>query len=321
MPMFVLSMLPSCSREDPRVAPSKSEIEAKIKTTIPPFLSVTSLENEVIPDAKYGLKINFKAKVKPLEDLYIQDRNTQGEFSMIILKVSQSNGTEARLYGSMYAERTMDQWNMSRPEIDSGLEQLGRPRGSFDSRAMIDGSDELKKFIADREAVLAEHARIDEENRKKSEEARIALIEEKRRENEAIQKKLIDATAVGKRYQGVLVQSPGSSETRQAVELEFTSQSGTSLSAVIHNPDQPAHKQTFTGELVFQTDPNPNREDNRHYPIMLSPKKVEEYMNDRFRIYFEKCVVSLELTDHGIEGKAYAADSNSTFAIRLQPAQ
>lgn len=212
-------MLPGCSGEDARDAPPKSDMEAAAKAAIPPFLSLAAFDSEAIPVAENHVKINFKAKVKAAEDLFIADRFIDGDRSLMILKKSQSSGTEANLYGSMVASRTMDKWDISRPDIDSGMAQLGKPRGSFDSRAMIDGSDEMKKFLAQREAERAEMARAEEEQAKENEEARRAVLEEKKRAAEANRKRLINGTAVGKRYRGILVQSPGRNEVRQAVEL------------------------------------------------------------------------------------------------------
>lgn len=103
--MTALLAIPGCSGEDQKVAPLKSEIESNVKIAIPPFLSLASLETEIIPIMENHVKINFKAKVRPMEDLYIDDRHMRGEAPMMILKKSQSPGTEAQLYGSMEAER------------------------------------------------------------------------------------------------------------------------------------------------------------------------------------------------------------------------
>jgi hypothetical protein len=268
------------------------------------------------------VKINFKAKVKTREDLFIADRRLDGEIQLMILKKSQASGAEANLYGSMLAKRTMDKWDISHPDIESGMAQLGRPRGSFDPRAMVDGSEDLKKFHEQREADRAEIAKAEEEQARKNEEASLALLEEKRLAKEANKKKLTEATAVGKRYRGILVQSPGASEVRQAVELQFTSQSGALITAELHNPDEPSHKQSFTGELVFEAQPDTQRSSDRQYPIILSPKQVSgKYIQDKFRIYFEECVLSLDLTDQGLQGEAYANRSNSRFGLRLQAAE
>jgi hypothetical protein len=311
-------VLTSCSGEDPRVAPLQAEQEAALKGAIPPFLTLDAFESEIIPMQEDRVKINFKAKVKAAEDLFISDRRLEGDIHLMILKTSQTSGTDANIYGSMHAKRTMDKWDISHPDINSGMAQLGSPRGSFDARALVDGSDEMRKFFADLEAKQAELAKAEEEQARKNEEARLALLEEKRIAKEADKKKLTEATAVGKRYRGIIVESPGGNEVRQAVEIQFTSQSGVLITAELHNPDKPSHKQVFIGELVFEQQPDANRSNNRHYPIMLSPKQVsEEFMQDRLRIYFQECVLRLEPTDQGLEGEAYASLSNSKFSLRL----
>lgn len=316
-----------CSGEDERVAPLKADVEASLSAGMPPFLALASMETEVIPLVENRVKINFKAMVEPKEDLYIADRHYGEDRSLMVLKKSQAAGAEANLYGSMLAERTMDKWNISRPEIESGMAQLGSPRGSFDPRAMIEGSDKMKKFIAAREAELAERARAEKEQSRKSEEARLALVERERVEQEEIRKKLTEATAVGKRYRGMIVQSPGQSyEVRQAVELLFTSQSGALITAELHNPDQPEQKQTFTGELVFEPNEDSTKSGDGHHPIILSPKnpttrRVSENERDRFRIYFEEGSVRLGLTGKGLEGKASTNRFNHQYSLRLQLAE
>lgn len=319
-------ILPGCSGEDARVAPLKSEMEAHVKAAISPFLSLADLETEVIPVKENRVKISFKAKVKASEDLFIADRRIEDDRQLMILKKSQASGAEANLYGSMFAERMMDKWDISPADIESGMAQLGSPRGSFDPRAMVDGSPEMKQFFADREAERAALAKAEEEQARKSEEARLALLEEKRSAREATRKKLTEATAVGKRYRGILVQSPGSREVRQAVELQFTSQSGALITAELHNPDEPSHKQTFTGELVFEPEEEGNRSNERLYPIVLSPtqakkERVSENERDRFRIYFEECVLKLGLTNEGLEGEATTKRYGIDFALRMQTAE
>lgn len=315
-----LSVLTGCSKEDERVAPLKSDMEASLKTALPAFLSLNELETEAISIGENRVKINFKAEAGSSDDLYIVDRYFSAEDRLPILRQSQKAGESVKIYGKMTAERIMDKWDISSPEIQSGMTQLGSPRGSFDPRAIIDGSPEMKKFLSDREAERARLVEAEEQRQRENEQARLALLEEKRRASEMRRKALTEATAVGKRYRGILVQSPGRSETRQAVEIEFTSQSGSLITAELHNPDEPTHKQTFTGELVFDPqDESGSSEDGQH-PIILSPRQVSaKFMEDRFRIYFEQCVLRLDMNDDGLEGLAYANLSNSTFALRMQP--
>lgn len=199
------------------------------------------------------------------------------------------------------------------------MTQLGAPRGSFDSRALIDGSEEMKKFIAEQDAAVAERARVEEEDRQKSENARLALVEQKRSEKEVARKRLLDATATGKTYEGFIQGTGNSTHIRQAIKLQFTSQSGALVSADIHNPDQPAHRQTLNGELVFEPDSNQSNGDNRQYPILLSPKSTSEYTNDKLDIYFEQYTMKLEIMAQGVEG--VAATRNHRYALRLQSAQ
>jgi len=46
------------------------------------------------------------------------------------------------LYGSVEARRTVDLWTLESPQIQTGLEQLGKPRGAFHAQSYVTGSSE-----------------------------------------------------------------------------------------------------------------------------------------------------------------------------------
>ncbi len=159
-------LLPNCSKEkenekeNEKDAPLKSQMESTVKASIPAFLSMSKLETEVITVAQNRVEINFKANVSSSEPLYIEDGSLTHYTGPKILKESQSAGTETILYGSMLAERMMDKWEISHPTIDSGHDQIGRPRGSFGVNYVVEGSDEMNQLLADQKVERAKEKKL-----------------------------------------------------------------------------------------------------------------------------------------------------------------
>jgi hypothetical protein len=116
-------------------SPPKQQVQDAVAVALPPTLSLDSVELEPISTGPESAKVNFKAIVAPKEDLCQVDREVEGTPKITLLKVVQAAGTKMSLYGSVEARRTMDQWTLESPQIQTGLEQLGKPRGAFHSQA------------------------------------------------------------------------------------------------------------------------------------------------------------------------------------------
>ena len=137
-------------------SPPKQMVEDTLRASLPPFLSFDSSELESISTGPETVKVNFKATVTPKEDLCQVDREVQGTPKVTLLKVVQATGTKASLYGSVEAHRTLDKWTLESPQIQTGLEQFGKPRGAFDAHSFASGTDEANAALRQQ----AENAQI-----------------------------------------------------------------------------------------------------------------------------------------------------------------
>jgi len=131
--------LTGCGRNKPK-APPKQMVQDALLASLPPFLSLDSIELEPIPTGPESVKVKFKAIVTPKEDLYRVYREVQGTPRVTLLKVIQTAGAKASLYGSVEANRTMDLWTLESPQIEIGLQQFGAPRGAFDAQSYVTGT-------------------------------------------------------------------------------------------------------------------------------------------------------------------------------------
>jgi len=129
--------------------PPKQPVEDAVRAALPAFLSLDSIELERIPNGPEAVKVNFKAIVTPKEDLCQEDRKSEmaGTPTVTLLKVVQTAGAKASLYGSVVAHRAMDQWTLETVQIQVGLEQFGKPQGAFPPQSYITGSAEANKAL------------------------------------------------------------------------------------------------------------------------------------------------------------------------------
>jgi len=351
---FVAAVLLSgCEKKNQ--APPKQMVQDALLANLPPYLSLDSIELESIPTGPESFKVNFKAIITPKEDLYQVDREVEGTPTVTLLKVIQTAGTEASLYGSLEAKRTMDLWTLESPQIEIGLQQFGLPRGTFPPHSYVIGSSEASAALKQQAANAAEEerarklaserrererkaqqeseARERKERQEREEKARIAReeqlkIEEEQRkkEEEEYHQKLILATSAGTRYIGTI--SHG--DERQRLRLVFTEQDGVLIRAEASNPDRRGEKQTFIGELVFDPKPEKGKPDIV-YPIVLSPIGKQDFPYDTFhgevwRFYSQEGSLKLRLaaigTTIGLDGEADMGgsmfSSGADYIIRLQ---
>ena len=334
-------------------SPPKQQVQDTIAAALPPVLSLNSVELEPVSTGSESAKVNFKAIVTPKEDLHQVDREVEGTPRVTLLKVVQATGAKMSLYGSVEAHRMMDLWTLDSPQIQTGLEQLGKPRGAFPPQSYVTGSSEalaaLKQQAANAEAqrqakeaalrqqaaeekAAAERREIEEKARAEREEKqriamekqRAAIAEENRKaeekrkaEEEAVRQKFLTATVAGTHYVGTL--SHGSEV--QSIRLVFTEQDNSLIRAEANNPDKPRWKQTFTGHLVL--DPKSGRgEPDVSYIISLSPVG-EQSINDSddpfagaWPFYTGNGSLKLRLTDTGLDGEAQMGGSE--YTIHLQ---
>ena len=284
-------------------SPPKQQVQDAIAVALPPVLSLDSVELEPISTGPESTKVNFKAVVAPKEDLYQVDREAEGTPKVTLLKVVQGTGTKMSLYGSVEGHRTMDLWTLEPPHIQMGLEQLGKPRGAFQSQSYVTGSSEalaalkqqaanaeiqrqeteaaLRQRAAEEKAAaerreIEEKARADREEKQRiaMEKQRAAIAEENRKaeekrkeEQEATRQRILLATAPGTHYVGTISHN----KDRQRIRLVFTEQKNAQVVAEVSNPDVSAQKGTFAGEII--PDAPPEKGSTIGYPIQMSPIK------------------------------------------------
>ncbi len=330
---FIATVLLSGCEKKTSQAPPKQMVQDTLRASLPPFLSLDSIELEPIPTGFESVKVKFKAIVTPKEDLYRVDRKVQGTPKVTLLKVIQTAGAKASLYGSVEANRTMDLWTLESPQIEIGLEQFGAPRGAFDAQSYVTGTDKanaaLKEQAAnaqhqerarktaleqrerERKAQQEREAREQKERREREEQARIAFeeqrnkeIEQQKKEDEEVRQKLILATRPGTRYRGTIAEG----DERQRIRLVFTEQRDFVIYAEASEPGTPENKRIFAQvlgeELLFNQVPEG---DGSVYPIVM--RSVGERGNywggGTFGSFYRSLLsLKLRLTDTGLEGES-----------------
>ncbi len=319
--LFVVALALAGCGEKTSQAPPKQMVQDTVRASLPPFLSLDSIELEPISTGPESVKVNFKAIVTPKEDLCQIDREVEGTPKVTLLKVVQAAGTKASLYGSVEARRTMDQWTLESPEIKVGLKQFGAPRGAFHVQSYVTGSNEANAALRQQAANAAEiararkaaqaqrelerkareeqQAREEKAREAREEQARIALeaqqqkeMEQRKKEEEQRQKqrqaayqKLILATAPKIRYIGTVAYE----DRRRRLRLVFTEQKDLLtpnkkeflISAEVSNPDMPREKQIFTGNLV-------QHEIGKAvvYPIVLRSVTKEKATDNTWKFFY-----------------------------------
>lgn len=352
--LFVIAFaLTGCGKSTPQ-APPKQQVQDAIRTILPPFLSLDSVELEPIGTGPETVKVNFKALVIPKEDMCQVDREVDGTPKITLLKVVQAAGTKLSLYGLVEARRTMDLWTLESPQIQVGLKQFGEPRGAFGPESYVTGTNEAttalrqqaanaelqrqaqeaaqKQRELEQKALEEKQAREQKARQMREEEARIALEkqrqeemaqrkkedEQRQKEQEAVVQKLILATVPATRYIGTL----SIHDERQRIRLVFTEQKEFLIRAEVSNPDNAKAKQTFTGELV--TDSKTEKAGTAVYPILMSPvgegpQNLWNVLGNPFGYFYLRGDghLKLRLTDSGLEGEAQIGGTD-VFTIRLQ---
>ena len=164
-------------------SPPKRQVQDAIAVVLPPFLSLDSVESEPIATGPESAKVNFKAVVLPKEDLCQVDREVEGTPRITLLKVVHATGTKVSLYGSVEARRTMDLWTLESPQIQTGLEQFGKPRGAFNAQSYVTGSSEALAALK-QQAENGESQRQAKEAAIRQEEIERAAQEERQSQEE-----------------------------------------------------------------------------------------------------------------------------------------
>ncbi len=339
--VFVISvaMFQGCqsSSNSSQKNPPEADVENVVRAILPPFLTISEFKTqEPIKNPDSSLKINFKAVVTPTEDLYQIDREMQGDPRVVLLKAVQKIKTESALYGTLEATLCVDKWNFTTPQIQSGLEQFGKPKGAFPPNYYVSGSLEAKETLRQqqtnaqakeqaKQAALAKQEQErkehqiqlaeEEKDRQTREEERQAAAEKQReilaaqhRKEEAERKeaqaaerqKLLTATMQGSHYSGTVRTSDNDF---MPITIVFGEQSEEEsiVHAQIFRTDNHKWWRNFVGELHFEPDSD--------YPIILVPADADEEREMRNRTSGINC--------NALEA-VYVSQWNSGNAMRLR---
>jgi hypothetical protein len=309
---LVLAGLVGCSGSSK--SPSADAVRAEVAESLPPYVKIDNLTVEGAGENLF----NFKATITPLETLFVADR---GEVPLNFIKAVQTETDHLSVYGRFIAARQVDKWQFGQLEITSGLEVLGKPRGSF-AEAYITGSPEATKAIAQYQERVERQRIIDEKKAEsdRKEAAELAAVQEKQAaeqqaKDEADRKdyrdKLLAMTAIGRRYVGIVTSNGGQS---QGIAVRFVAQVGFIITAEFSNPDQPKARRKFKGQLVV---------DPSQAPIQLSPVGApaidpsQAYGSGIWALYLSDGSVSLNLDGEGLNGRANIGNG---YTLRLETA-
>lgn len=311
---LVLTGLVGCSGSSK--SPSADAVRAEVSESLPPYVKIDNLTFEVAGENLF----NFKATITPLETLFVAD---QGEVPLNFIKAVQTEADHLSVYGRFFAARQVDKWQFGQLEITSGLEGLGKPRGSF-AEVYITGSPEATKAIAQYQEKVERQRIIDEKKAEsdRKEAAELAAVQEKQAaeqqakdeaERKVSRDKLLAMTAIGRRYVGIVTSNGGQS---QGIAVRFVAQAGFIVTAEISNPDQPKQRRKFKGQLVVE----PNQASIQLSPIG-APNEGEFYetygSQAISRLYVSDGSVSLSLDGEGLDGRTNIGNG---YTLRLEPA-
>ncbi len=140
--------------------PREDETRAKLVAMLPAYVKVDTLKVKSTDATTF----QYEATVSPLEGLYASEvkRPDLGEAGsapsilnpppppspITLLKRTSKQGEPLLVYGKILANKSDDLWHVSDVTIDSGLDQLGRPRSAFIADATVEGTPEATAAVA-----------------------------------------------------------------------------------------------------------------------------------------------------------------------------
>ncbi len=317
--------------------PREDETRAKLVAMVPTYVKVDSLKIKSTDATTF----QYEATVSPLEDLYASEakRPDLGVASSVaspinppvppspitLLKRTSKQGEPLLVYGKILAHKSDDLWHVSDVTIDSGLEQLGRPRSAFIADATVEGTPEATAAIAKLEKATTDYksaiqALIAQQSTQTEKERREALAAAEKARQDALVKaqaakaQLDAAITAGNAYRGVLMFSDGQT---QEILFSIAEHTGLVLKAEAMNPDNPQQKQSFAGTILSETSDDPDS-----YPITFSPV-ARQNLSGAWDFYNQSGVLKLRPSSDGLEGTCQMQSSgwggnSATYKLKLQ---
>jgi hypothetical protein len=330
--VFALMLCASCSDKSTMgiVDPPTSDVNGAINAFLPAYVSVASVQVDDAGQNRYKFKATATVQ-EPLYTLTSQQPDLSGvpptpelppPSNFEVLKPVNANGATIILYGHFSAEKIVDKWTYSDITFESGLEQLGKPAGSFPPGTVISGTPEAVKvldaFTASvdnykrKTTAILEQEKLTADKIKKEKDAEVAA----NREN------LLGSFKAGASYKGVLTLPNGAGSvafgdrlpngTSKTVNVTVTSLTGYLVKADCFNPNDPTERQSFTGTLDI-----PPSTDSDPYPLTMAPNKSQKGGHG-WDFFWAEGSLHLRPSSNGLEGTA--SMNGVAYALKLQRA-
>jgi len=320
--LALIPLLPVCLFAADAKVPTDDAIKGELRGRIPRYLKVESVATELISQADSTVKMNFDAKLAPKEDLFVEDTATldtravrdlppayvrQAPAVPKLLKATQKEGATGKVYGSFTAVWRMDHWTFQELTIDEGLTQFGRPLGAFGPGDVVGGTPAADAAQKTYNEAIATLKRTAEEAIAREKAEKIALAEKQKAEADKLRlekaakdkqllQSLLDATAAGTMYEGVIDDS--FQHRQQGLQIQFLEQNGLLVKCELVNPGNPAHRRLFTGVIHVPK----TAED---FPLILGTENTPQGLTGGpWPLYTGSLEINFHLIENRLEGEA-----------------
>jgi len=302
--------------------PPKDFVHNTVAVALPSFLSVKEIESESIPIGMGAFKTNFKATLAPKENLYEIEKEIPGDPIVVLLRTTQTTEASTLVYGHLVVNKLVDMWAVKTFEIETGLQQFGKPRGAFGPECVVSGTEEASKALrrqtdnAKREkeekerlaAAEIERNRILKEEQKALERIvaaeRQRKLEEQKKAESSEHQRILRATFAGACYKGTVTRR----EDVEHICLTFVEQDDFMVKAEVVSLSDKSRKAAFAGKLSFKA--VEDGEDLDYYHITMTSLKGRTWEPLSTSLFFSGSIsLQLRLTDKGIlQGKVSGKD-------------
>jgi hypothetical protein len=327
--------------ENHSVVTPTQETRAKLASILPGYVAL----GDLTVDGTNGSPFPFKGSISPQEDLYSASTKepdlgdavkvpmtTAPPAPLTILTVVDKQAVPISLYGKVAANKEVDKWIVGDVTIDSGLDQLGKPRASFPPEAIIPGTADGDKALAGFATAVDDYKQKAAAQLEEQKQAAQKIQAEKDAAAAAYRASLLDAFKAGTTYKGTLTLKTYNDGNNQIepIQLMFTELTGSQVKVTASNPNVANTKQTFTGNLSLDAPSDPNS-----FPLTMGPDKTASsdramhdtemlFFNNRdfmSLVYVDSGQLNLRLIEGGLEGTATMTTSQGsvyTYELKLQ---
>jgi hypothetical protein len=319
-----LILLTSCSDKSSSGADSlPPDAKGAINSFLPAYVTVNSVQVDNAGPNQYKFK-SIVTVQEPLYVLSIQQPDLSGVSPVLdgsppsglqVLNQVNAAGASITVYGHFTAEKIVDKWTYSAVSFESGLEQLGKPAGSYPPGAVIAGTSRGDKALADFAAAVTTYKQKAAVVAEQQKQEANTIQKEKEGRQAAYRANLLDSIKAGASYEGTLAIAAGNfamihEGTSEPVKLTFTSLTGFLVKADASSPNNPSEHQSFTGIIKFDPNGDPN-----FYPLAMGPDKIQDN-GAGWMFFWAAGNLNLRPVSGGLEGSAHLGDWG--YSVSLQ---